>query len=296
MVDMKPSLDVIIDPFLLSNDTEIAPWGGDILSCMQPGKPALPQSGAAMTGMKGWASVFGAGSGLPVVEIPDHATAVRLAASAQFERPDEARSPRRYPIASATCGPRMSALPARSAMVRATRRMRCIERAESCSRSIALSSIAWSSGVVVGREPARRVRLRLVEVRIGAARASELRVTCLHDTRTNDVAGFAGRCVGSQRRGRQARDFQMQVDAFEQRPGDAAAVTRDRVRMAAAAAGGIAGPAAGARIHRGHELEARGEFALPSGAGDGDDAGFQRFAQHFEGAAIPLGLVLSNIA
>ncbi len=53
-----------------------------------------------------------------------------------------ARSPRRYPIASATCGPRMSALPARSAMVRATRRMRCIERAESCSRSIAFSNIA----------------------------------------------------------------------------------------------------------------------------------------------------------
>lgn len=53
-----------------------------------------------------------------------------------------ARSPRRYPIASATCGPRMSVLPARSAIVRATRRMRCIERAESCRRSIAFSNIA----------------------------------------------------------------------------------------------------------------------------------------------------------
>jgi hypothetical protein len=38
----------------------------------------------------------------------------------------------------------------------------------------------------------------------------------------------------------------MQVDAFEQRAGDLAAVAQDRVGVAAAAAGGIAGPAAGA--------------------------------------------------
>jgi hypothetical protein len=106
----------------------------------------------------------------------------------------------------------------------------------------------------------------------------QLDVACAHDASADGVAGFAGRCVGTQFGWWQSRDFEVQVDAFEQRAGDLAAVAQDRVGVAAAAAGGIAGPAAGAGVHRGDELEAGGEFALSRGARDRDDAGLQRFA------------------
>jgi hypothetical protein len=86
----------------------------------------------------------------------------------------------------------------------------------------------------------------LIEMRVAAAGALPLHFACADDTGADDVAGFAGRCVGPQFRGREARDFEVQVDAFEQRAGDLAAVAQDRVGVAAAAAGGIAGPAAGA--------------------------------------------------
>lgn len=143
--------------------------------------------------------------------------------------------------------------------------------------------------LVIGCESADRIRLRLVEVGVEPARAPQLCIAGAHDARADDVAGFAGRRVGSQFGGRQARDFQMQVDAFQQRPGDLAAVSLDRFGMAAAAARGIARPAARTGIHRGHQLEARREFALPRRARDGDDAGLQRFAQDFQRAAIPFG-------
>ena len=47
--------------------------------------------------------------------------------------------------------------------------------------------------------------------------------------------------------------------------------------------------AAGAGVHGGDELEARGEVAFHRGAADGDVAVFQRFAQHFEDAAVEFG-------
>ena len=74
-----------------------------------------------------------------------------------------------------------------------------------------------------------------------------------------------------------------------QRPGDFLAVTCDLVGGVAAGAFGVAVVAAGAGVHGGDELEARGEVAFHRGAADGDVAVFQRFAQHFEDAAVEFG-------
>lgn len=100
--------------------------------------------------------------------------------------------------------------------------------------------------LVLGREPADGIGLRLVEPGVDAAGALLLPCPRLHHALAHGVTGFARRCVGAQLRRRQPWDFEVQVNAFEQRPGDLAAVAQDRVGMAATAAGGIAGPAAGA--------------------------------------------------
>jgi hypothetical protein len=55
---MKPSLDLIIDPLLLSNDTEIAPWGVGILFNMQRWRTCL----AAAWTCNDWNEGIGVGS------------------------------------------------------------------------------------------------------------------------------------------------------------------------------------------------------------------------------------------
>src|SRR3546814_17651066 len=64
-------------------------------------------------------------------------------------------------------------------------------------------------------------------------------------------------------RSRQARHVDVQVDAVQQRAGNAAAVAVDHDGAAAAAAGEVAGPAAGAGVQRRDQPEARPEYALP---------------------------------
>jgi hypothetical protein len=97
--------------------------------------------------------------------------------------------------------------------------------------------------LIVRCEPADGIRLRLVEPGIDATGALLLPRPRLHHALAHGVAGFAGRCVGAQFRRRQSRDFEMQVDAFEQRAGDLAAVAQDRFRMTAASSRRIACPA-----------------------------------------------------
>jgi hypothetical protein len=89
--------------------------------------------------------------------------------------------------------------------------------------------------LVLGREAAGGVGLRLVEPRVDAAGALQLPRPRLHHAFAHGVAGFARRRVGAQLGRRQPRDFEVQVDAFEQRAGDLAAITQDCVGMAAAA-------------------------------------------------------------
>jgi len=50
----------------------------------------------------------------------------------------------------------------------------------------------------------------------------------------------------------------------------------------------VAEVAAGAGVHRRHQLETGREIGLAAGAGDVDAAGFQRLAQGFEHTAVEL--------
>jgi len=65
--------------------------------------------------------------------------------------------------------------------------------------------------------------------------------------------------------------------------------TSDDIVRAAAASTGVAGPAARARVHCGDQLEPRREFGAACRARHRDDPGFERFAQHFQRAAVPFG-------
>jgi hypothetical protein len=87
--------------------------------------------------------------------------------------------------------------------------------------------------LIVRRESADGIRLRLVQPRVDATRALLLPCPRLHHAFAHRVAGFAGRRIGTQFRRRQSRDFEMQVDAFEQWAGDLAAIAQDRVGVAA---------------------------------------------------------------
>ena len=87
---------------------------------------------------------------------------------------------------------------------------------------------------------------------------------------------------------------QVQVDAVEQRAGELAAVAGDLLRGAAAAAAGIAKIAAGAGIHRRHQLEARREAHLVAGPGDNDLPAFQGLAQHLQHLAVELGQLVQE--
>ena len=69
---------------------------------------------------------------------------------------------------------------------------------------------------------------------------------------------------------------------------------RDALGRAAAAARGMAKIAAWAWIHRCDQLESCRKYRLARSAGDMDPPRFQRFTQHFEHAAIPLGELIEK--
>jgi len=80
----------------------------------------------------------------------------------------------------------------------------------------------------------------------------------------------------------------MQVDAIEQRTGDARAIAAHLVGRAATAAVGIAEISARTGVHGRDQLKARRKIRLARGARNGDRARFQRFAQHLEHAPVEL--------
>ncbi len=81
----------------------------------------------------------------------------------------------------------------------------------------------------------------------------------------------------------------MQIDAIEQRAGDAAAVACYLFGAAMAAAVGFAQVAAGAGIHGRDQLETGGKLGLTGRTRNHDVARFQRFAQDFEHPALEFG-------
>ena len=82
------------------------------------------------------------------------------------------------------------------------------------------------------------------------------------------------------------RNLELEIDAIEQRPGQAPAVAPDLVRRAMTAAVQVAEETAGAGIHRRHQLEARRKRGAARSARNGDLPGFERLAQRFQHAAI----------
>lgn len=101
--------------------------------------------------------------------------------------------------------------------------------------------------------------------------------------------GTGGAVVGAVRERRGfTGDGQVQVDAIKQRAGELVAVALDLVAAASTATGGVAMVAAGAGVHRRHQLEAGREADLVLGPGDHDFARFQGLAQHFQHAPLEL--------
>jgi len=131
--------------------------------------------------------------------------------------------------------------------------------------------------------------LAVAELAVGAAGARQLALPRLLHPGAHGGAAFAGGGIGAQRLWRQARYVHVQVDAVQQRTGDARAVAADAVVAAAATAAGVAGPAAGAGVHRCDQLEAGRELGAARGPRDGDRARFQRLAQHFQRMPVPFG-------
>ena len=90
--------------------------------------------------------------------------------------------------------------------------------------------------LVVRRESADGLGLRLIEAGVEPARTPQLGCAGADDAAADRLAGFARWRVGTQFGRRQARDVEVQVDAFEQRAGDLGAIALDRIGVAAAAA------------------------------------------------------------
>src|SRR6185295_19937290 len=84
------------------------------------------------------------------------------------------------------------------------------------------------------------------------------------------------------------RDFDMNVDAIQQRSRDAPPVACYLIGRAATSTAVVPKKAARARIHRGDELKARRKVRLARCARDGDTTRFQRLAQHLENVAAEL--------
>src|SRR5262245_29990528 len=76
--------------------------------------------------------------------------------------------------------------------------------------------------------------------------------------------------------------FDVNIDAIEQWSRELPAITRHLVGRTVAFAIRMSKKTAWARVHRRHELEARGEIGLAGGARDGDVPRFERLAQYFE--------------
>ena len=152
--------------------------------------------------------------------------------------------------------------PARAATVRATRVTLCSPRA---LRPPARSLEARSS----------RHRERAAVRRPASSRPSGRRPRGRHDRRR------LARRVREELIGIGPAERHDQVEAVEQRSGDAAPVAGPGGGAAAAGAF-VDAFAAGAGIHGGHEEEGRGEGDGPAGAADPDDPFLERLAQRLE--------------
>ena len=109
------------------------------------------------------------------------------------------------------------------------------------------------------------------------------------DIATHLLAGDGADASGGQFVIRHCRDFDMNVDPVHQRSRNFGHITFDLRRRAVATAAGIAAVAARARVGCGDEHEVGREGGTAQGAGDGDNAVFDRLSHYFERLAVKLG-------
>ena len=167
----------------------------------------------------------------------------------------------------------ISALAARSAIIRATRSTRWKLRADQPSRVVAACRKREAAS------SSRQCRVERVAREPGVARA--LAGDGDRPGGKDPLANHAARlAVGRGREpfGIDRGDLDLQVDAVEQRPADARLIAQHRVGCAAAGLRRIAELAAGAGVHGGDELEAGRELGLAGGARNDDAPGLERLA------------------
>jgi hypothetical protein len=156
---------------------------------------------------------------------------------------------------------------------------------------------ALEQALIPGHQPAPALGFVLAELGVEFAGAGQLQGSAVEHPGPYECGGFATRRGLSQVLWLDPRHRHVQVDAVEQRAGQAMAVLLDHVGGAAAPTAGIAGPPAGTGIHRRNELEARGKIRIAAEARHRHHAGFQRLAQGIERAALPFAdLVLWGLA
>jgi len=130
-----------------------------------------------------------------------------------------------------------------------------------------------------GVEPADGVHFASVQLAIRLALPFKLPVARVCDAPRNGCARFANRRTSPrQLRRRQRGQFDLDVDAIEQRPRQLAQISGGDVWCASAAAVRIAAPAARTRIHCCDQLTRCRKVRLMRRARNGDAARLKRFA------------------
>ena len=119
----------------------------------------------------------------------------------------------------------------------------------------------------------------------GPGKAALLDLPGLGDPGPHSRGAFAPRIRGQFPEGHRGH-LHLEVDAVQQRPGDAGAILLNLLGGAGAGPPSVAVIAAEAGIHRGHQHEAGREGDGAGGPGDGDHAVFQGLAQHLQGGAL----------
>lgn len=107
---------------------------------------------------------------------------------------------------------------------------------------------AFEQFLVRVAQAAQLQRVRLAELGIEPAAAGDLADAGLLHPRAHLRAGLAGHRIRPQFAGWQPRYLHVQIDAIQQRTGNAAAIALDDIGRAAAAPAAIARPAAGIPI------------------------------------------------
>jgi hypothetical protein len=132
----------------------------------------------------------------------------------------------------------MAAAPSRSASVRDTFKIRWQARGDSAWWSLA-------AGVVETAVPAQAVE---VELRVDGAATPKLDGARRDDALAHPRAALGRRALALGQKLLRPHDLDLQVDAVQQRAGDARAVAADLFCGAVAQAAGVAGVAAGAGL------------------------------------------------